>query len=203
MTKKHYDAIIVLGKSLGSNNSLSDNDQERLKSAARLFNDEVASAIIVCGAYGYKQQEKPTVSQAEAYANYLENLGIPREQIYQETTSQETLGNLLFTKTELLLTNNWHNLLVIPTYDHSTERIIYLLQKTLGDTYSWDVLRVGESTDQANKAREEKSLRLTKDINDHFADGDHESICAELMNTHPAYGGSKWTIDELRQKMKH
>lgn len=198
-----FDAIVILGKSLNPDSSLADNDEERLKSAADLFKEHTANAIIVCGSHGYKGLEKPELSQAQAYANFLQTLGIPREQLFLETKSQETLGNLLFAKIEILLQHNWQRLLVIPTYDHSTERIAYLLQKTLGDKYDWDILRFGENTDQANKAREEKSLQLTKDINDHFTDGDHESIYAELMNTHPAYGGSKWTIDELRQEMKH
>lgn len=203
MIKKQFDAIVILGKSLNLDSSLADNDKERLKSAAVLFRDHTASAIIVCGSHGYKGIEKPELSQAQAYANFLQTLGIPREQLFLETKSQETLGNLLFAKIEILLQHNWHRLLVIPTYDHSTERIAYLLQKTLGDKYSWDILRVGENTDRSNYEREEKSLQLTKEINDQFVDGDHESIYTELMNTHPAYGGSKWTIDELRQEMKH
>lgn len=56
--------------------------------------------------------------------------------------------------------------------------------------------------DGANAEREVMSLKYTKEINDVFADGDTDAIYAGLMATRPAYGGTKWTLDELREEMK-
>jgi hypothetical protein len=97
--------------------------------------------------------------------------------------------------------HKWRSLLVIPTQNQMTERIDYLLKKIFGNDYSYDILRVGENMEQSNLEREAKALKHTKDINDIFQDGDHEAIYKGLMETHPAYGGTKWTVDELRREL--
>lgn len=203
MREKRYDVAIILGASLNPDSSLIVADQTRLNQVASIYKDTSIKAIVVCGSHGYKGAKKPTLSQAQAYANYLQGLGVPGDSIYLESKSQETLGNLLFAKMDILSKQTWRRVLVIPTYNHSSERISYLLQKILGNNYDWDILRVGENKDQTNTEREAKSLKLTKEINDAFTDGDHNAIYAGLMNTHPAYGGGKWSIDELIQEMKH
>lgn len=201
MNNLRYDAIILLGGAISPDGSLDNTDKARLEKAARLYKNDTANVIIVCGSHGYKEIERPTLSEAQVYANYLENFGVPRSAIYLETESQETLGNLLFTKMQILMKHDWHTLLVLPTYNHSSERVRYLLKKILGSEYSWDILREDENKEPTNLEREAKSLKLTKDINDRFADGDHEAIHKGLMETHPAYGGTKWTVDELRKTL--
>ena len=203
MSNVHYDAIVILGRSLNPDSSLVDADKERLEKVVQLYKEGAATAIVVCGLHGYKSIEKPVLGQAQAYANYLERLGIPHSAIFLETKSQETLGNLLFAKMHILMKYNWHTLLVIPTYNHSTERIEYLLKKVLGGDYTWNILRIGENEDPTNSDRETKSLTQTKEINDQFTDGDHEAIYKGLMETHPAYGGTKYTMEELRNELKH
>ena len=203
MNDTAYDAIIVLGQSINLDSTIVENDKARLGEVSRLYSNHAAKAIIVCGSYGYKSIEKPALTEAQAYANYLESSGVPHDAIYLESESQETLGNLLFAKTQILMKHDWRRLLIIPTYSHSTGRISYLLPKILGDGYTWKILRIGENKDPKNVEREAKSLKLTKDINDQFTDGDHEAIYKRLMKTHPAYGGSKWTIDELRKELGH
>lgn len=198
-----YDALIILGRSLNPDSSIASEDEARLKRAAELYQEGTAKVLIVCGAHGYKEDVQPELTEAEAYARYLEHLGVPRSAIYLEDASQESLGNILFAKTRFLMTHNWRTLLVLPTVNHSTERVDYILEKVLGEEYHWEVLRIGENTDRANSEREAKSLRLTKEINDPFKNGDHDTISAKLMETHPAYGGTKWTIDQLKEALSH
>jgi hypothetical protein len=193
-----YDAIIITGEGFNSDGSLADITKTRLEKAAELYKHGDARAIIICGLYGYKAVEKPIKSEAAAYAEYLYELGIPKEVVYLEVESQETLGNILFAKMHILIKEGWHKVLVMPSYNQSSDRINYLLQKILGSEYEWQVLRVGENKDPANLAREAKSLMYSKEINDKFIDGDHEAIYKGLMETHPAYGGTKWTTEELR-----
>lgn len=202
MKDVRYDAIILPGGGIGLDGSLSETAKARLDRAAQIFQAGNAQAIIVCGSHGYKEDEKPVLSEAQAYANYLESIGVQDESIYLEAESQESLGNLLFAKMHIIMHRGWRKLLVIPTYNQSTDRVDYLLRKILGNDYTWDILRVGENKDPANRAREAKSLLYTKAINDAFADGDHETIYKWLMETHPAYGGTKWTMEQLREELK-
>ena len=157
MTDTRYDAIVVLGGSLTPDGYLSDQDKTRLQKVIELYKSGVAKAIVVCGSYGYKQIEEVSITEAEAYANYINSFMVKTAPVYIENESKETLGNILFAKIGILEPRNLRKLLVLPTYKHATERIDYLLQKVLGSTYSWDILRVGQSEDAVNTERE---LRL-------------------------------------------
>jgi len=187
MSNAPYDAIILLGGGINADGSLMDTAKVRLEKAAWLYANNDTEAIITCGSHSHKAAERPKITEAQTFADYLMTLGVPREHIYLETESQETVGNLLFAKMHILIRHSWTNLIVIPTYSHSTARISYLLKKILGSGYDWEILRVGENKDPANLAREAKSLQYTKDINDPIADGDHEAVYKRLMETHPAY----------------
>ena len=202
MNSAKYDAILVLGSSLTPDGYINDVDKARLQKVAELYKEGIASAIIVCGSNGYKGLNEVNTTEAEAYANYLQSFNIEPDSIYLENESKESLGNILFAKMQILAKHTWRNLLVIPTYKHSTERIEYLLKKILGAEYDWHILRVGQSDDSANAEREALALKLSKDINDKFTDGDTKAIYDGLMENHPAYGGTRWTLDELREKMK-
>lgn len=89
----------------------------------------------------------------------------------------------------------------MPQANHLIERIDYLLQKILGSEYEWVVVRSGVNLNEHNIKREKKALVMTRQINDSFEDGDHESIYKGLMVTHPAYGGTKWSINEVRKEL--
>lgn len=201
MTYTVYDAAMVLGAGFTADGNLADTTKARLEKAASLHKNGEVRNLIVCGAHSYKAMNKPALSEAEAFAAYLQDLGVPKEALYLETDSQETLGNILFAKMRILIKHGWHTILVMPSYGHSSERINYLLQKILGPEYTWHMLRINENTEPANLAREAKSLAYTKEINDAFTNGDHKAIYAGLMKTHPAYGGTKWTIEELKEQL--
>lgn len=202
MTDKKYDAILVLGGSLTPDGHISDEDKTRLHKVIELYKSDAVGAIVVCGSHSYKYIDEVSITEAEAYANYINSFMVSSVPIYLENESKETLGNILFAKIGILEPNNFRKLLVLPTHKHSMERIEYLLKKVLGVDYNWDVLRVGQSEDTVNAEREALALKHSKDINDKFADGDTHAIYDGLMETHPAYGGTRWTLDELREEMK-
>lgn len=201
MSDKAFDAVIVPGDGLSSDGSVLDTTAQRLDKAAAMLFDGDADAIITCGANSYKTQEQGRGSEAQAYAKYLGAHGVPDEKIFLETESQDTLGNILFVKTQILMPRNWRNIVVIPTQNHSVERIAYILRKVLGPDYNWRIERVVNNDDPANTAREAKSLELTRELIDQYVDGDHVAISTELLRSHPAYGGTRWTIDELRSTL--
>jgi uncharacterized SAM-binding protein YcdF (DUF218 family) len=201
MVVEKYDTVLVLGGGINLDGSLSDVIKTQIQEAVDLFEQHSAQAFITSGLYGYKGNEKPIISEAKAYAQYAESLGVSSNKIYIEERSQETLGNILFTKMEILIPQGWKHILVVPQINHSTERVEYLLQKILGPGYEWTVVRPNINLDKKNVARERKSLDLTRQINDAFADGDHLAIYKGLLASHPAYGGTLRTIDELREML--
>lgn len=202
MSNSQYDAVIVLGAGLNLDASVPDQDKARLQKAAELYNEKSTKAIIVCGGQGYKVLSGSGSSESETYAHYLYELGIPEAGVYLESDSQETVGNILFSKMNIVMKHDWRKILIIPTANHSTERVAYLAGKIFGSTYGWTILRVGENVEIANLEREAKATKISREINDKYGDGDHQAIYQGLMETHPAYGGTKWTLDELREEMK-
>lgn len=199
MTENKYDAVLVLGGGINLDGTLSDDVKTQIEKAVELFEQHSVGALIFSGLYGYKNEQKLPISEARAYAQYAQSLGVDAGNIYIEERSQETLGNILFTKMEILIPHGWTRILVVPQINHLGERIDYLLQKILGPGYEWTVVRPGVNQEEKNVAREMKSLELTKQINDVFEDGDHQAIYDGLMASHPAYGGTLKTIEELRE----
>ena len=201
MNSKHYGPVILPGGSLNPDGTLKDTAKIRLDEARSLYAQRIVDNLIVCGSHSYKFDGQPIVTEAGAYAAYLRTINVPGNKIFKENDSRDSLGNFLFTKTKILMTHGWRSVLVIPTYNQSPERRGYLLQKVLGNEYLWDIIRVGESKEPENLAREAKSLLMTKEINDKYADGDHGAIYKGLLETHPGYGGNRWTIDELKREL--
>lgn len=194
-----YDAILILGGGIHLDGGLPETAKVYIREAVRLYGVYSPYAFITAGLHGYKSEEKPVVSEAKAYAHYAESLGVPTAAIFLEERSQETLGNILFTKMNILIPNGWNRLLVIPQVNHLTERVEYLLQKVLGPTYEWTIVHPLANLSADNVTRESKSLSLTRQINDAFEDGDHDAIYKGLMESHPAYGGTLQTVEELRR----
>lgn len=195
----HYDALLVLGGGINLDGSLPDPVKHQVEYAVNLYRNTGAQTLIFSGLYGYKGEEKPVKSEARAYSSYAQELGVMSAEICIEERSQETLGNILFTKMEYLEPNNWRRILVVPQVNHLTERVEYLLQKILGSDYEWSIARSAENLNEKNVAREKKSLELTRQINDSFVDGDHDAIYKGLLESHPAYGGTLATVEELRK----
>lgn len=196
-----YDAILLLGGGINLDGSLPDDKKTQVEAAVRLFGEYSPKAFIACGLYSYKAIEKPKLSEARSYADYAVSLGLDPSVIRLEERSQESLGNVLFAKMDLLVPNKWNNILVVPQVNHLTVRVEYLLRKILGPGYNWTIVRANENNSENNVLREAKSLELTKQINDKYADGDHEAIYRGLKETHPAYGGTLHSVEELREKL--
>lgn len=198
MIKETYDVAILLGGSVNDDGSLGSNQKAQVEAAAELYASGGAANILTCGAYSYKREVRPLLTEARAYAKYLEELGVAK--VYTEERSLETVSSLYFAK-KLALTKGWRHILIIPAINHSSERVEYLARKIFGSHCQWSILRAKENTSVENIKREQKSLRLTKEINSHVPDGDHETIYRLLCETHPAYGGTKFTLEELRELM--
>lgn len=195
------DAILVLGGGIGVDGSLQESCKAQVEKAIELYYQYHAKAVIFSGLYGYKGTETPVMSEARAYANYAETLGFDPDATILEERAQESLGNVVFTKQSILIPRQWTSVLVVPTPQQLEARIEYMMQKVLGPGYQWAIERIGEDLSEENVRREMRSLQITREINDPFTDGDDGAIYDMLMKTHPAYGGTRWTIEELREKM--
>ena len=202
MKQHKHDAAILLGGALASDGSLDSSQKEQVQMAADLFAAQKIAHILMCGAHGYKDAWRPAITEAQAYARHAMTCGVPRSVISLEERSLETVGNLYFAK-KVAIERCWQSVVIIPTNNHASERIAYLVDKIFGTDHRWVIQRAGENRDPKNIERELLSLTLTKDINGFVPAGDHETIYRLLCETHPSYGGSKFTVEELRALLDH
>lgn len=189
MVRAEYDAAILLGGGVNLDGSLATSEQVQVEKAVDMHRDSQVGNLIVCGAYGYKSDDRPGVTEARAYETYALQLGVSQNNIKRDEMSWETSGSMYFAK-KILIENNWQNAVIFPAINHLTVRVVYAATKILGPDYSWSIQRAHQNMSVRNVMRELRSLALTKAIQDSIEDGDHEMVYQKLCETHPAYGGS-------------
>ena len=75
--------------------------EHRVNRAAELFAWETATRIVFSGRYSLMVDVIPAVTEARAMAEYSATLGLPRDALFVEEESRDTIGNAYFA---LLLT---------------------------------------------------------------------------------------------------
>lgn len=187
--KEKLDTIIVLGG--GVPETVSDPPvytKARCKVAAQVYksvqtrNQSLRILALSAGTAHLPQLISPDglpVWESTASASYLMNeLEVPSEHIYVETTSYDTISNAFFTRTNFCDINNWKKLLIV-TNDFHMKRTMYIFQWIMNaenpnekqkiNGYELYFLSVPDEglSEVALKARydkEEKSARNVKDV---------------------------------------
>lgn len=107
------DVIIVLGARVYPDGNLSLTLSRRTEKGFEAWQNGLAPALIVCGGQG---SDEP-ISEAQAMADYLVELGVPQGQIFLEDTSTSTRENLVHARrimkaqgmeTALVVTSDYH-----------------------------------------------------------------------------------------------
>jgi uncharacterized SAM-binding protein YcdF (DUF218 family) len=106
------DAIAVLGCRLGEHGRLLGTARRRVEHAARVFRDGSAKVVIASGGKVWFG-----VSEADAFAAVLIELGVPAESVIRERRSLTTRGNARYVaelarersfRTVGIVTSDWH-----------------------------------------------------------------------------------------------
>ena len=114
------DAIIVLGARVYPDGNLSLTLSRRTHKGYQAWKEGLAPAIIVCGGRG---SDEP-VSEAQAMASYLMELGVPQQAIILEDTSTSTLENLKNAQ-QIMAEQGMEDALVV-TSDYHIARALWL-----------------------------------------------------------------------------
>lgn len=185
----YNNAVIVLGCGIDAAGNLSPDATNSVQLAMEAINNNSGACLVMTGYISYKTTFKPSISEAQAMKDYAVSFGFPANKIFVETESKDTLGNLFFTKQNLLVPLNITDVAIVRGPNQSAERINYLAKKVLGSSYSYkliepDVCRPEEID------REHKSLALAKRWLDEVDDGDMGAIYQLMRNKHPGYNSS-------------
>ena len=114
--KTNADVIIVLGAKIHPDGTPSNTLKYRLDAAKKAFDERRAPYIIVTGGQGRDENEP----EASAMQRYLMEKGVPRERIFEEPTSKNTIENLKNAKA--IMDEKGFKTAVIATTDYHMDR---------------------------------------------------------------------------------
>lgn len=107
------DCIIVAGSKVVGE-TISRNLRSRVERAFALYEQGYGDAIIVCGGLG----EEATITEARAMSDYLQQLGVPQDDIYLEERSHTTVQNMIYAK-QVMDANGWKSAIVTTSDFHA------------------------------------------------------------------------------------
>lgn len=154
--RANADVIIVLGGGIRRDGSLTAVSRARVVRAAELYQEGVASRLILtgrCGVFLHKQ-----VSEASAMHTHARGLGVPADALLLEEQARNTLGNARFTRELFLAPNGWYRVRIV-TSDFHARRAESLFRSALGGSYD-----VSMSTASSGSTFDELALRILEPI---------------------------------------
>lgn len=190
-------AVVVLGCGIDSVGKLNQDAENSVRLAIDALEADQNSCLVMTGSISYKATFRSAISEAQAMKDYATSLDVSQDKIFVEAESKDTLGNFYFTKLNLLMPLNIHNILVIRGPNHSDERIEYLATKVLGNQYTFSVISP-DIVRPEEQAREKASLTLARKWLDPIDDGDMLSIYRLMRDRHPGYNSSL-NLDSLKK----
>ena len=184
------DVIIVLGRGIEDDGSLPPDPKARVRKAAELYKDGVAPFVIMSGAWTYHFDINPTGSESKAMKEYAMELGIPEQAIIEESKSMDTIGNVYFTKKDIVEQKGFKDIVVVASEDHMP-RVKYLFEKIYGKAYNLKFAISERVIDDASyereMAHESNSMAITHQWLDPLKPGDDAAVWKLMITKHPAY----------------
>lgn len=190
-------AIVVLGCGIDAAGNIGSDATNSVRLGVNALSESRDACLIMTGSVSYKANFKPSISEAQAMKDFAVSLGAPTNNIFVETESKDTLGNLFFTKQNLLHPLGITNITIVRGPNQSDERINYLANKVLGERYEFHLI-VPDIERPDEQEREQKSLALAKKWLDSIPNGDMIAIYELMRNKHPGYNSSI-PLDSLQE----
>lgn len=176
-----HDAILVLGRGVYKDGSISESAKSTVERAVELFRAGEADKVIFSGKWTYTLDYTPPTTEARAMAKYAETLGLPKEAICLEERSYTTVTNAYFIKKDFLIPHNWYRLILVSVYPMD-KRAHMVLQTVFGPEYICDLTTskfyFPPEILKEKQSKEEKKIEYTKKLyeSNKIKPGDHENI---------------------------
>lgn len=186
--------IIVLSGGINKNSSLPLYVRQRLDLACRLFKNGKGMAIILSGRGTKRKQQIPKYTEAKIMRNYLVKKKVPKNKIFLEEKSYDTIGNAYFTRNLYLEPKKWYNVIVITSHFHLA-RTKKIFQWVFGKKYKIKFLAASDKDLNKEKINKRKKVEkillnfLNKKIIPRFKTGNIKTIEKYIFKEHPVYCG--------------
>lgn len=186
-----YDAAITLSHKINPDGTLTDESRERVdRSVEMLFHGAMPNIVMAGGHNGRNNTSEPT-THAQAMKQYAVSKGVFAGKVYLEEDSVDTVGQLLFSKKQLVVPNNWGKLVVI-SHDYHAPRVMEISKIVFGDEFAigFEFVRTnGSASDPQVIQRERTSLDAFLRTFAGVTPGKTEDLLARLYEAHPLYKG--------------
>ena len=139
-----YDAVIILANGINEHGQLDQDTKARMDEGLKLLLSNKTKNLVPCG--GQLVKDKAHGTYSEVMARYaLENMAV-KEDIYLETYSQETVGQAILSKRNIVNTLRYGAILERKVLDGIEKKIIpaQYWNKLVVITSDWHVERVRE-----------------------------------------------------------
>jgi len=141
------EVAVVLGGGLSPNGEPSASTTARARAAAHLAQKRPDLAIIASGSHG--DGPAPAKSEAAIIADLIAEAGIPRERLFLEERSRDTIGNAVEVAARYLSSIEPRPIYLVTSPFHQ-ERALVVFRNVLG--FAWQVQAVSaEDTDDDRK----------------------------------------------------
>ncbi len=197
MNKPEFNAIIVHGNGLNPENAINYTTSQRMDTALEAWEEGIAPILALSGKHSFLLKSPPPISESEAMKRYAIERLVPEEAIEKEEKSLETIGNALFTKTDLALPNDWARLVVVTSTSH-LPRTLKIYQHVFGTDFDITGIPAPEIAGPREKIWELLGSAMTREVLRGTKPGDHQAVLERLFDLVPNYSNA--SLQRLARK---
>jgi uncharacterized SAM-binding protein YcdF (DUF218 family) len=195
--KSSFDALVVPGGGLTSEEQLTPRTAQRIDTAISEWWGEIfAPDVVVSGKHSFmlSKAKRPSLSEASAMKQYALSDGVPEEVVHIEDESLDTIGNALFTKTRVVVPNNWERLMVVTSESH-LPRTLEIFRHVMGGDIEVDGTAVPDRVTIIDKFYEPIGASIMRRVLQGTKPGDDEAVKERLFDLVPGYAqGTKMRL---------
>jgi uncharacterized SAM-binding protein YcdF (DUF218 family) len=192
------EALIIHGGGVKSEEELTDKAAARMDTALSAWWENAAPNMALSGGRSFLLREVPDFSEAAVMKKYAVGKGVPEEVVFTEERSLETVGNALFTKTDIVIPKGWEHLVVVTSESH-LPRTLRIFEHVYGKDFEVSGIPAPEQIGAKERVWEFLGSVLVKEILRGTKPGDHEAIQERLYDLVPGYENSA-TLPRLAVK---
>ena len=179
---KNFDVILVLSNEMNREGELNKESKARANKAIKIFKSYSAKYLITSG-WAYRKDTDLCI--ATAFKNYIiANSNIKSNLVLTELNSRDTVGDAYFTKTNIVVPNNFKKLCIITSNYHifRTRRIFNLIY---GNEYYMSFIGVKLLPSFLSIMKEFKSFKSFENTFSKLSSGNDIQIRETIRKNHP------------------
>lgn len=189
MSVETHEALVALGQGLTPQEELTEKAIQRMDTAISAWEEDVAPNMVVSGGHSFMLDTPPSLPEAAVMRRYALDRGVPERAIHIEDKSLDTIGNALFTKTQVVAPNDWEHLMIVTSRSH-LPRTLKIFRHVFGDDFEVNGVPAPEHVTPREIAYELIGATVAREVLRGTKQGDDEAIRERLFGLVPGYANS-------------